>query len=143
MERSASPYLQTSLIQPASRATKLSNSAVNDVFDTNLPSTPSGIPSATSLNSIFDTIKSNILNIVHARDEACDQMMRELASRKKERIERDRIRELEMAKREAEERRQHIKKQQSTPKEKERPLAVGAHGVARQDGVDRHGEFSV
>jgi hypothetical protein len=67
-------------------------------------------------------------------------MMRELASRKKERIERDRIRDLEMAHREAEERRQQLKKQ-STPKEKERPLAVGAHGVARQDGVDRQGEF--
>ena len=140
MERSASPYLQTSLIQPTSRATKLSNSAVNDVFDTNSPSTPSGIPSATSLNAIFDAIKGNILNIVQARDEACDQMMRELASRKKERIERDRIRDLEMAHREAEERRQQLKKQ-STPKEKERPLAVGAHGVARQDGVDRQGEF--
>jgi hypothetical protein len=144
MERSTSPYLHTSLNAPAARATKLSGSAVGDVFDTYASSattaTAAGIPTASALNAIFDSIKGNILNIVQARDEACDQMMRELASRKKERIERDRLRDLENAKREAEERRQQLKKT-GTPKEKERPLAVGAHSVAKQDGTDRHGRF--
>jgi transcriptional adapter 3 len=144
MDRSTSPYLHTSLHHPASRAANLSTSAVNDVFDSHSSNSPSGIPSATSLSSIVDAIKGNILSIVHARDEACDQMMRELASRKKERIERDRIRDLEIAKRDAEERRQQMKKAttpQKKEKEKERPLAVGAHGVARQDGVDRNGKL--
>lgn len=85
-------------------------------------------------------MKGNILRIVRSRDEACDQMMRELATRKKERVERDRQREIEeAAKLHEEERRKQLKKT-STPKEKERPLAVGAHGVARQDGRDRMGK---
>jgi transcriptional adapter 3 len=142
MERSTSPYLHTSLQGPGPRGTKLSDVAIADVFDSYASSatatTAAGIPTASSLNAIYDSIKGNILSTVAAREEACDQMMRELASRKKERIERVRKRELEKAHREAEERRLHQKKT-ATPKKEERPLAVGAHNVARQDGVDRHG----
>jgi transcriptional adapter 3 len=83
------------------------------------------------------------LNIARLRDEACDRMIRELALRKKERVERDRRRDLEQAKRDADERRMQQLKKASTPKkrerEEERPLAIGAHGVARQDGRDGSG----
>lgn len=48
----------------------------------------------------------------------------------------------ERADREAEERKHKLKKVKKRDSEEERPLAVGAHGVARQDGVDIHkGKF--
>src|ERR1700759_3080309 len=95
MERSTSPYLTTSLTHPPLRATKLSNSPITDIFDDHSPSPHTGIPSASSLTAIADGVKSGLLSVIKDRDEACDQTMRELASRKKERMERDRMRELE------------------------------------------------
>ena len=140
--RSPSPYLQTSLVQPAARAARLSSTPLLDLFD---PHSSAGIPSSTSLNVISNSIKTQILNVIEGRDTACDQMMRELASRKKERIERDRMRDLEQAKRLDQERRQKARKATnkaglpSVPGQ-DRPLAVGAHGIARQDGgSDRRG----
>jgi transcriptional adapter 3 len=137
MDRSISPYLQTSLVHPSNLATKLSDSPVADIFDGS--SSAFNIPSAGTLNAISESIRTQLLSIARLRDEACDRMIRELALRKKERVERDRIRDLEQAKREADERRLQLKKATTTKKrdrEEERPLAVGAHGVARQDGMD-------
>jgi transcriptional adapter 3 len=143
--RSVSPYLQTSLVQSATRA-RLSSTPLLDLFD---PHSSAGIPSSSSLNVISNSIKTQILSVIEGRDHACDQMMRELASRKKERIERDRIRDLEQAKRLEQERRQKSRK--TTNKAglpnvpgQDRPMAVGAHGVARQDGgSDRRGTSCV
>jgi transcriptional adapter 3 len=132
MERSVSPYLSTSLTHPVLRLTKLSNSPLNDIFEGNSSTTASGIPSATSLNAIADGIKAQVLNIIQDRDEASDQMMRELALRKKERNERDRMRELEQAKRDA----FNLHKKE---KAKERPMALGAHAVAKQDNGSNAG----
>jgi transcriptional adapter 3 len=142
LARSVSPYLQTSLVQPAARAARLSSTPLLDLFD---PHSTAGIPSSASLSVISNSIKTQIINVIEGRDTACDQMMRELASRKKERIERDRIRDLEQVKRLEQERRQKARKMTnkaglpSVPGQ-DRPLAVGAHGVARQDGgSDRRG----
>jgi transcriptional adapter 3 len=136
-DRSMSPYLHTSLVQPATRAAKLSNSPLVDLFESH---STVGIPSSASLNVISNSIKTQLLNVIDGRDKACDQMMRELASRQKERAERYRHRDLEQAKRQAEERRLQQKKS-GTPKTgvpgQDRPLAIGAHGVARQDGAER------
>jgi hypothetical protein len=140
MERSISPYLQTSLSHPPNLSTRLSDSPVADIFDHS--SSPTNIPSAGALNTIAENIRTQLLSVARLRDEACDRMIRELALRKKERMERERIQDLEQAKRDADERRLQLKKA-TTPKkrerEEERPLAVGAHGVARQDGRDGSG----
>ncbi|KAF2664078.1 hypothetical protein BT63DRAFT_460379 [Microthyrium microscopicum] len=136
-ERSTSPYLHTSLTSPPDLATKLPDGPLNEIFDANSPHSPNAIPSAQALTSISDSIKTQLLSIVKLREETSDLLMRELSGRQKERSERDQRRSMEKAKREADERRQQLKKS-STPKkrdrEEERPLAVGAHGVARQDG---------
>jgi hypothetical protein len=128
---SSSPYLHTNL----TLSTSLSDTAVEDIL--NGGGTSSNPPSASTLRAIAELVKTQLLNVAQARGETCEKLIRELAVKKKERAERDRQREAE---REAEERRRKLKK--ATPKkrdrEEDRPLAVGAHGLARQDGVDVH-----
>jgi transcriptional adapter 3 len=125
---------------------ELSNSAVVDIIEANLPVNISVIPNAHVLSALSDSITSQLLTPIKMREEASDRMMRELSRLQKERIERDRIRQLEQARREAEERRPQRKR--GLPKRRDRgreddggvapsrPLAVGAHGLARQDGKD-------
>ncbi|KAL8866046.1 MAG: hypothetical protein Q9174_006531 [Haloplaca sp. 1 TL-2023] len=110
-----------------------------------------GIPDPSSLNQIGDSLKT-LSQLAEQRGVACDSGMRELAKRRKDRFDqehrldqenRDREEKLSL-KRAAEEeearsrkslKTKKMKKERSTARE-ERPLAVGAHGVARQDGLD-------
>ena len=66
--------------------------------------------------------------------------MRELSHKRKERVERTRQREME--ERANEERKKNLavtpKKRGREDDNNTRPPAVGAHGVARQDGTDGH-----
>lgn len=131
IEPTHSPFLHT----PLSGSVVLSDSPIDDIFDGS--SVSSHPPSATTLRTITESVRSQLLNTIKPRGETCDRLMRELHSKKKERVERNRQREQqEIVEREAEERRQKLK---VTPKKREReedrPLAVGAHGIARQDGA--------
>lgn len=132
IEPAHSPYLQTSL----GAHHVLSDSPVEDLFEGNGSS--SNPPSASALRSITEHVRSNLLSTIKPRGEICERLMRELSHKRKERTERNRQRELE--ERAADERKKNLA---VTPKkrgrdEESRPLAVGAHGVARQDGVDVH-----
>ncbi|KAI9712413.1 MAG: Transcriptional regulator [Bogoriella megaspora] len=99
----------------------------------------SAIPTATDLNNMADRIKKEVINHIKLRSDACDKGMRQLAEKRKERAQMER----ERASREDEERRHKEKKLiKKTEKGEDRPLAVGAHGVARQDGIDVHKEAS-
>lgn len=110
-----------------------------------------GIPDPKNLELMASDL--NTLSIsAETRGQACDGAMRELAKRRKERFEADRMREL--ASREAEEKENlkrvaeedddgggkkagRLKKRKDRINFKEeRPLAYGAHGVAKQDGGD-------
>jgi hypothetical protein len=128
------PYLQTSLSQHAT----LSNTPVDDIFDGS--SSSNNPPSAITLRAITESVRTQLLNTIKPRSEICDRLMRELSSKTKDRAERTRLREIENAEREAEERRKAIVS--VTPKKRahdeDRPLAVGAHGLARQDGGETH-----
>lgn len=110
-----------------------------------------GIPDPKNLELMASDLNSLSIS-AETRGQACDGAMRELAKRRKERIEADRMREIasreaeekEILKRVAEEdddggckktRRLKKRKDRINVKE-ERPLAHGAHGVARQDGGD-------
>ncbi|KAL9600930.1 MAG: hypothetical protein Q9219_002865 [cf. Caloplaca sp. 3 TL-2023] len=110
-----------------------------------------GIPDPTSLNQMVDNLKL-LGQLAEERAKACDGGMRELSKRRKERVEqeyrldkenRDRE-EKESLKRAAEDEEARSRKSLKTKKVKkersaardERPLAVGAHGLARQDGLD-------
>ncbi|KAL9586375.1 MAG: hypothetical protein Q9212_000947 [Teloschistes hypoglaucus] len=110
-----------------------------------------GIPDPTSLNQMVDNLKT-LGQLAEGRSVACDKGMRELSRRRKERVEEDHRLEQENRDREEkaslkraadeEEARgrkslktKKVKKERSIARE-ERPLAVGAHGLARQDGLD-------
>lgn len=130
-----SPYLQTSLSQHAT----LSNTPVDDIFDGSSGS--SNPPSAATLRAITESVKTQLLNTIKPRSEICDRLMRELSGKRKERTERTRQREIEMAEKEAANARRKDPIVAITPKKRShdgeaRPLAVGAHGIARQDGGD-------
>lgn len=119
-----------------------------------------GIPDPASLNSMVDNLKM-LGQLAEERGTTCDGGMRELSKRRKERVEDDHRLERENRDREEKEREKEkekekaslkrvaedeevrgrkslktkkVKKERSSVRE-ERPLAVGAHGVARQDGL--------
>ncbi|KAK3078737.1 hypothetical protein LTS18_006748, partial [Coniosporium uncinatum] len=122
----SSGYLQTSIGQLASPA----DSIMEDLFDRS--TNGSAIPTASILGSMLENVKQQLVSVINTRGEASDRLMRELAQKRKDRV--DQSREKERAEKAAEERR----RTKDIKKKEERPLAVGAHGVARQDGVDLH-----
>jgi hypothetical protein len=92
-------------------------------------------PGAKDLKAMADNIAKMLLEPMRQRGDRSNELIRELRVKEKEREQRERIREQEA--REAEERR--IKTKKVTPKkrgreEEHRPPAIGAHGLARQDG---------
>jgi transcriptional adapter 3 len=109
-----------------------------------------GIPDPKHLEALKNDLTA-LSQLAAARESACDGGMRDLSSRRKQRIEKER--EMEQESREAKEK-AHLKRaaedddseRASKAKQKkrreqiklkeERPLTHGAHGVARQDGVD-------
>jgi len=103
---------------------------MEDLFDRS--SSGSAIPTASVLGSMLENVKQQLVSVIKTRGEASDRLMRELAQKRKDRV--DQSREKERAEKAAEERR----KIKEIKEKEERPLAIGAHGVARQDGVDLH-----
>jgi transcriptional adapter 3 len=104
------------------------------------------IPSGTALNLMRESIQNTVMNHVKNRSDGSDRVLRELQKMRSQRTARDREREREKAAdKEAEERKHKLKKvSKKREPDEERPLAVGAHGVARQDGVGLHkGEWSI
>ncbi|KAL8692398.1 MAG: hypothetical protein Q9224_003965 [Gallowayella concinna] len=110
-----------------------------------------GIPDPSSLNQMVENLKM-LAQLALERSEACEWGMRELFKRRKQRIEEEQRldqenrekEEKENVKRAAEDdeakgrkslKTKKVKKERSSVRE-ERPLAVGAHGLARQDGLD-------
>ena len=87
-----------------------------------------------------EAIQTTVMNHVKARNEVSDRVLRELQKMRSQRGVRDREREREKAAdKEAEERKHKLKKvSKKRDPDEDRPLAVGAHGVARQDGLDVH-----
>ena len=130
-----SPYLTTSF---AAHAIPLSDSPVEDLFEGHGSS--ANPPSASTLRNIHENIRTQVLNTVKPRGEICERLMRELSHKRKERMERTRQREMD--ERAAEERKKNTAitpKKRGRDDDNTRPPAVGAHGVARQDGADNHG----
>lgn len=111
-----------------------------------------GIPEVKHLEQMADELKI-LSQLAETREQACNGGMRELVKRRIERVQEERQKEQddrqreekESLKRAAEEdeeargrkglKSKKQKKDRSTVRE-ERPLAVGAHGLARQDGLD-------
>ena len=122
-------YLHT----PLSHILVPGNATVEEILDRNGSS--SIIPSAGALNSMLQNVKSRIFSPARLRGEACDRGMRELAKRRKERMAREPERERDRGDEDAAQKLKLKKLKDRKGAEEERPPAVGAHGVARQDGV--------
>lgn len=110
-----------------------------------------GIPDPASLNQMVDNLKM-LSQLAEERNRVCDGGMRELSKRRKERVEeglrieqenRDREEKASLQRAAEEEeargrkspKNKKVKKERSSVRE-DRPLAIGAHGLARQDGMD-------
>lgn len=91
-----------------------------------------------------ETIQNKFLHHIRTRGDASDRVLRVLSKKRKERLDHDQERERERAAdKEAEERKHKLKKiSKKREPDEERPLAVGAHGMARQDGTDVHKDNS-
>ncbi|KAK5017131.1 Transcriptional regulator [Cryomyces antarcticus] len=118
-----SSYLHTSLAQ----LLVPTNTTLEGMIDRHGNAT--NTPSASSLNTMEESLRTNILAHVKARGDICDRGMRELAKRRKERMEIERERDLdrERLERESEEKRAKLKKAKSSLKrerEEERPMAL-------------------
>jgi transcriptional adapter 3 len=122
------PYLhtaQSSLLVPP-------NLSIDALMDKHTPNSASP-PSASSLHALHDSIHSLVLSNVRSRSDVCDRSMRELSRKKKLRADQQLDRERQQQ--EAEQRkRARVSKKNDAP----RPPAVGAHGLARQDGGQPH-----
>lgn len=100
-------------------------------------------PSAASLHALHDGITMSVLSHVERRGEICDSSMRQLVRRRKDRLDAERARD-EQERADEERRKREVKKIATKKRDREqmesdsRPPAVGAHGLARQDGVDVH-----
>ncbi|KAF1988625.1 hypothetical protein K402DRAFT_391844 [Aulographum hederae CBS 113979] len=127
VETSVPSYLQTHIGQLVAPP----DSVLDSILDQNPAS--NAIPTATVLSSMLESVKQQLLGVAKGREEGSHKLMRELAQKRKERVDNSH-RERERAEKEAIEER----KKQKKIKKEERPLAVGAHGIARQDGVDVH-----
>lgn len=126
-------------------------------------STKGDPPSARDLHGLHDRIRDGVNKFMTKRGEVCDRSMRQLVQRRKERLQVEREEELAReeaarVKKEEEDReakkakklgrkRSHdemamdvdAEKEEQGRKERRESLpSVGAHGLARQDGVDVH-----
>lgn len=108
------------------------------------------IPDTKSLETMITDLET-LKTLANSRAEACNTAFRALSERRKDVLDEQRIQEA--AAREAEERESlkraaeddesaqakkggKLKKRKERATSKDRPLAVGAHGVARQDGLE-------
>lgn len=127
-------YLRT----PLNHLLVPANANLEDILDRGGNS--NAIPSANVLNTMLQNVKTRVFSPTRMRGEVCDRGMRELARRRKERVELELERERERAEQEAVKKVKSKRSQSRKEKDDDsRPLAVGAHGVARQDGGVRTG----
>ncbi|KAF1954494.1 hypothetical protein CC80DRAFT_475680 [Byssothecium circinans] len=127
--------------KPLTALSRKCDVAVEEILDRG-GSSIQQVPSGAALIGMRDAIESKVLANVQKRCDVSNAALRELQSLKKNnRSSHDRDKE-RTPKKESEEHRQKLKKLGKRAPEDERPLAIGAHGVARQDGVDLHKDNS-
>ncbi|KAF2017769.1 hypothetical protein BU24DRAFT_389273 [Aaosphaeria arxii CBS 175.79] len=101
----------------------------------------SQIPSGSALNNMRESVQKKVMDHIRDRNAQSDKILRELSKMRSQRTTHDRDTQ-RVADKDGEERKHKLKKAKKREPDDERPLAVGAHGVARQDGVDVHKDNS-
>ncbi|KAF2638443.1 hypothetical protein P280DRAFT_471532 [Massarina eburnea CBS 473.64] len=126
--------------KPLTALSKKSNVTVEEILDRGGNSTQ--VPSGAALINMRESIENKVLAIVQKRCDVSNAALRELQTLKKNhRGSHDRDKE-RTPRKDSEEHRNKVKKLGKRAPEDERPLATGAHGVARQDGVDNSSAMS-
>lgn len=132
---SSNAYFRTNL----SALSKKCDVTIEEILDrpggNSQPTQP--VPSSSLLINMRDAIEKQVVGNVQKRCDVSNSALRELQSLKKNRPSHDRDKDRPTDK-DAEERKHKLKRIKKASAEDERPLAVGAHGLARQDGVDLH-----
>lgn len=111
---------------------------IEEILDRS-PSTPQQVPSGTALITMRESIEGKVLANVQKRCDVSNSALRELqALKKNNRSSHDRDKE-RTPKKESEDHKHKPKKLGKRAPEDERPLAVGAQALARQDGETNKG----
>ena len=129
---SSSSYFRSSVTHLA----KDSDISLEELLDSN--GSASHIPSASQLMSMRESIKRKVLEHVKERNAQSDKVLRELQKMRSHRSTHDIERENRRGEnKEDTERKNKVKKSgKRDVEEEQRPLAHGAHAVAKQDGTD-------
>ena len=159
---------ETAYIHTSAAAIVSSEASIETLIDKSGNGGKGDPPSAKELHALHDKIRETVLRFMGKRGEVCDRSMRQLAQKRKERLARERELEIARAEQEAAAARVKREEQEAgegvvkkkkgvgrkrsreemevdeegrTKEEQERRESlpsVGAHGVARQDGVRVH-----
>jgi transcriptional adapter 3 len=122
--------------KPLSSYLKKADVTVEEILDNGASS--SQIPSGTKLISMRDHIEKTMLKAVESRSTQSEGALRELISLKKNRVPREREKDKDGDDRERKHKLKKVSKKHD--EDGKHPPAVGAHGVARQDGGDAKGK---
>ncbi|KAH9880863.1 hypothetical protein IAQ61_001157 [Plenodomus lingam] len=118
--------------KPLSSYLRKSESTVEDILDS--AGTSSQIPSGSKLVALRDQIEKTVLKHVEARCTQSEGALRELQSIRKNRTPRERDKDKEADDRDRKHKLKKVSKKHD--EDGKHPPTTGAHGVARQDGVD-------
>lgn len=116
---------------------KKSPKTVEDILDGG--ANGSSIPTGKQLLSMRDEIEKTVLKNVESRCVQSEGALRELMNNKKNRAPREREKDKDGEERERKHKLKKVSKKHD--EDGKHPPAIGAHGVARQDGGDAKGEF--
>ncbi|KAF2751413.1 hypothetical protein M011DRAFT_464150 [Sporormia fimetaria CBS 119925] len=141
---SAEPAMSTYLKSSTRSLAKDIDSTLEDILE-RAKTSASQIPSGNALMAMCDGIQKRCLDPATHRGEESDKLLRELQKNRSQvpRSTQDRVRERDRTlDKDDDERRHRLKKVKKREPDEHRPPAVGAHGMARQDGVDVNKEPS-
>lgn len=154
---------ETAYIHTMTSALVSSDPSIETLIEKSNGATTKGDPpSAKELQALHDKIKDSIASFVGKRSTVCDRSMRQLAQKRNAQFRAQQEREMEQARIKQEEEESERKKGRKLGKKRSRDEmemdgeegetreerkevlpSVGAHGLARQDGVGVHeGEFA-
>lgn len=103
-------------------------------------SLPSHIPTGQTLNNLRESVQKRCLDHVKLRGDESDILLRELQNLRKTHMvtRRERADRPDKSPKKDPDSKIKLKKVKKREPDEHRPPAVGAHGMARQDGVDVH-----
>lgn len=141
---------ETAYLKTPTAAIISQDPSIETLIDGTAGSKPGDPPSSRDLHALHDKIRDSVNKFMGKRSEVCDRSLRALMQKRKQRIQEEQQAELDKIKKEEEDverkrhkklhkKRSHDEMELDNKDEKKANLpSVGAHGLARQDGVGVH-----